>query len=272
MTLNVALDTGDTAVSGLHRTVLASLPARFRVTAGPSADVVLVSGSQPGWQGRAQAAAAAGARAIMLAGTTALTASALRALAKESSITVAATPAYAIGRAWTSAVPLLAADIPGCAILDSAITVPDPGTDEAEALRAALTEQVAVIRTLLPGLEFGTAHAADRSYVLAGQPRGIAVTLAGTLAESHRLDLDLVSTGRHWHASLFADALAFPASISLSDADGGHVLAPVYESAHRAAWAALHDAICRDAPLAYTADELADDLAAAEAVFGPART
>ena len=271
MTLNVALDTGDTAVSGLHRTVLASLPARFRVTAGPSADVVLVSGSQPGWQGRAQAAAAAGAQAIMLAGTAALTASALRALAKESSITVAATPAYAIGRAWTSAVPLLAADIAGSAILDSAITR-RIGNREAAALRAALTEQVAVIRTLLPGLEFGTAHAADRSYVLAGQARGIAVTLAGTLAESHRLDLDLVSTGRHWHASLFADALAFPASISLSDADGGHVLAPVYESAHRAAWAALHDAIRRDAPLAYTADQLADDLAAAEAVFGPART
>ena len=78
MTLTVTLDPADEAASVPHRTVLASLPGRFSVTTGPRADVVLVSGDQPGW--RRRALDADGARAIMLTGTRALAAAAVRDL------------------------------------------------------------------------------------------------------------------------------------------------------------------------------------------------
>ena len=57
----MALTPGDLAVSQLHRTVLASLPARFALAAEPPADIQLVSGDEASWHQRARSALAAGA-------------------------------------------------------------------------------------------------------------------------------------------------------------------------------------------------------------------
>ena len=193
--------------------------------------------------------------------------------ASDASVVVVADSAYAADPGWVAAVPLLAADLAGAAVLDSVITRPEPGSPDgsAAALRSALTGQLAAIRSLLTGLgELKPAHVSGRDYVVAGVEQGIAVTLAGTIAGSgtHRLDLDLVGSGRHWHAELRADALAFPARISVSDVNGELVLPPVYESAHRAVWAGVHDVLCQEAAVRYPADELAGDLALAEAALG----
>jgi hypothetical protein len=257
--LTVALDPADEAASSLHRTVLASLPARFLVTAGSGADVMLISGDQPRW--RQRALAGTGARAIMLTGTRALTAAAVRDLAKETGLPVTGCPVYAAGPAWSAAVPQLAADLAESAVLDSVSAAPG--------LRAALVDQLAVIRPLLGELAgLRAAHVGHGCYILAGVLQGVAVTLAGAVSGVSRLDLDLVGAARRWHATLAPDALAFPARVSASDADGEHVLAPVYESPRRAAWAALHDAICQGGPLPYAADQLAADIAVAEAALG----
>jgi hypothetical protein len=274
--LTVALDPADAAASRLHGTVLASLPARFRAAPGSAADVVLVSGDQAGWLARARSAVGSGARAIVLTGTLALTADRVRQLAREASdagLTVVADSAYAADPGWVASVPLLAADLAGAAVLDSVITRPEPGSPDgrAAALRSALTGQLALIRSLLTGLgELKPVHVSGRDYIIAGVEQDIAVTLAGTVsgAGTHRLDLDLAGSGRHWQASFAADALAFPARISASDADGELVLPPVYQSAHRAVWASLHAALGQETAVRYAADELAGDLALAEAALG----
>jgi hypothetical protein len=258
MTLTVTLDPADEAASELHRTVLASLPARFRVTAGPGPDVALISGDQPGWQQRA--ADADPARAIMLTGTRALTAATLRDLANKSGTPTVGCLAYGASRAWATAVPRLAPQLSDSSVLDSVSTAP--------CLRTALADQVAVIRALAGDLQnLTTVHLSDGCYVLAGAAGGVTVTLTGTLSSARRLRLDLVGTARRWHASLDADALARPARISVSDAEGEHLLPPLYESSYRAAWAALHDALREDAPLPYAAAQLADDLAVVEAAL-----
>jgi hypothetical protein len=166
-------------------------------------------------------------------------------------------PLYASGHAWATALPQLITDMADSAVLDSVSVAPS--------LRAALVDQLAVIRPLLGHRrDLATAHASRGCYVLIGVVRGVAVTLAGTLSGARRLDLDLVGAARHWHARMDAVALASPARISVSDAHGEYALPPLYESPLRAAWAARHDACLGDAPLPYPADQLADDLAMAE--------
>jgi hypothetical protein len=273
--LTVALDPGDTAASRLHRTVLASLPARFRLVAGPAADVLLVSGDQAGWPELADSAASNGAIAVMLAGTRAVTAEAVRLAgtqAGDAGVLLTAAPGYSCGRSWTEALPLITADVADSVILDSLITVPepDPGISGPAELRSALAGQLAVMRSLtgeLGGL--AAAHVSGRSYVLAGGVRGLTVTLSGAVSgTSGCLSLDLVGTGRHWHARFDGDALARPARISVQDAHGERAFPPVHESPYRTAWAGLHDAICQDKPAPYPADQLADDLALAESAVG----
>jgi hypothetical protein len=266
----VALDPADAATSRLHQTVLASLPARFSV-AGNSSDVWLISGDQPGWAERARSAIRAGARAIVLAGTRSLTADSVGGLGGEASaanVLVTVAMPYAADPGWVAALPMLGADVTASAVLDSIITAP-PGA----ALRTALTSQLAVIRQLLPGLDdLKTAHADHLGYVLAGGTPEIAITLSGTASGigDHRLDLDLAGSGRRWHACLRAGAPAFPSRITVSDTRGDQTMPLVYESGHRATWAELHEAIRARTVPGYSADQLARDLATAEAALGPA--
>lgn len=282
--LTVALDPADETESRLHQTVLAGLPGRFSVVAD-SAHVVLISGNFHGWHERARSAIRTGARAIMLAGCQSLTARAVADLgqhATDAGVIAAAAAPFASDPGWTAALPLMAADLQASAVLDSVATAPVPpgGSPSAAlraALRAALAGQLAMVRQLLPGLDgLVTAHASDLGYVLASGTPGIAITLSGTVSGTgqHRVDLDLVGSDRRWHASLRADTLAFPSRITVSDTDGELTRPPVYESGHRAAWAALHEAVRAQTapgyPAGYPVGDLARDLASAEAALGPA--
>jgi hypothetical protein len=281
--LGVALDPQDGARSGLHQTILASLPARFRLVAeanGQAADVVLVSGDRPGWRQRAMDAIASQASAIVLSGFGAMTAEAVTqvaAAAAEAGVVAVADTAYASARTWSDAAPALARGLPGSAVLDSIITAPLPaaGVPEATALRTLLVEQLALLRPLLgePGT-LDVVHAAAREYVLAGPQRELAVTLSGTLSGSggQQLDLALVGAQRRWHAQFAVDALAAPVTISVWDADGERTWPRVYESGHRTGWLRLHGAVGQgtrphsEAGL-YTASQLAADLTAAQAAL-----
>jgi hypothetical protein len=276
--LTVALDPADDRASCLHRTVLASLPDYFRVAAGPDADVQLVSGDQAGWRSRARSVLGAHTRAVMLTGRRALTAEAARSLSRDTApggILLGVDTAYASDRSWIAALPLLAADAKEAAVLDSVITVarPDLETGSTDVLRAALMEQLAVVRPLLrdlAGLE--TVHVSGRNYVLAAVTEGVTITLAGVISGTGdgSLDLHLVGTGRHWQALFEADSLARPATISVSDLGGRHIRPAVFESAHRASWLDLYKAICHETPLPYPASHLEMDLALAEAILpGP---
>ncbi|MGH3277441.1 MAG: hypothetical protein ACRDNZ_24340 [Streptosporangiaceae bacterium] len=283
--LSVALDPQDAARSGLHRTILASLPARFRAASGtwPAADVVLISGDQPRWQQRAQDAIASGVPAIVLSGFAAMTPEAVTQVASgaaDAGVIAAADLAYASVRGWAGAVHALAGDLPSCAVLDSIITAPLPaaGTPEAVALRSALVEQLALLRPLLGETgRLRVVHTAPREYVLAGPQTELAVTLSGALSDAagHQLDLTLVGARRRWHARFAADALAAPVTISAWDSGGERAWPLAYESGHRSAWLRLHGAVSQSTTRAAdlhaaglcTADQLAADLAAAQAAL-----
>jgi hypothetical protein len=274
--LTVALDPQAAALSRRHQTVLASLPARFRVTADPAAQVLLVSGDQPGWQARADHAIASGVSAIMLSGSAAMTAADVTGLATAAagaSVLAAVDLAYAAARSWTDALPALAGDVPDSAVLDSLVTAPPPGPGQPGlvALRSALIEQLALARPLIgePGA-LSPVHVGAHEYLLAGSPGDLAVTLAGSLsaATGHSLDLALVGAKRRWHVRFAADALAAPVTITAYDGDGERAWPLVYESGHRAGWLRLHGAVCRGEPLLHSAAHLAADLATAQAALG----
>ena len=280
--LSVAVDPQDSARSGLHRTILASLPARFRLAAeanGQVADVVLVSGDRPSWQQRAMEAVASRTSAIVLSGFGAMTAEAVTQVATTAAgagIITAVDTAYASARTWSDAVPALASSLPGSAVLDSIITAPLPatGVPVATALRTLLVEQLAVLRPLLgePGT-LDVVHAGAREYVLAGPQQELAVTLSGAVCGGgNQLDLALVGAQRRWHARFAVDTLAAPVAISVWDADGERTWPLAYESGHRTAWLRLHGAVgqgARPHPEAaiYTASQLAADLATAQAAL-----
>jgi hypothetical protein len=273
--LTVALDPEDPGRSRLHRSVLASLPARFCIVAGLPADVVLISGDDPGWRGRANDAFASRASAIMLSGSSAMTADAvagLAAAAAETGVLAAADVIYASARSWTEALPSLIRDLPDCAVLDSIVTAPEPvpGMPAGVVLRSALIEQFALLRPLIgePG-ELHAVHTGACEYVLAGQQQELAVTVSGALsaASGHGLDLALVGASRRWHARFAVGALAAPVTISVWDSDGERTWPQVYESGHRTAWLRLHGALQRAEPLLYSASQLADDLGAAQAAL-----
>jgi hypothetical protein len=273
--LTVALDPGDAGAAHLHRTVLASLTGYFRLAASPAADVQIVSGDRAGWYRLAQSAVASGVRAITLTGTKALTAEAVHSLSREAAArgaVIAADTAYAADPSWTEALPLLAAGASSCAVLDSVVTVPRPhlGTTGAGELRAALVEQLAVVRPLLTDLTgLQAVHVSSWNYALAGMAGGVTVTLSGVISGTgdSGLSLDLVGTGRRWQVRFEADALASPTRISACDLDGEHIRAPVFESAHRAAWMDLHHAVTQRWPLPRPVGQLAADLATAEAAL-----
>jgi hypothetical protein len=270
--LTVALDPGDPEVSGLHRTVLASLPAKFRVSPDGEADVALVSGNLPDWAETARSGQKSRVRAVMLAGTFALSATAVRdfaAAAQEADVIVGVDAGYAADGGWTDVLPGLRAAWPGLAVAACMITIPAGGS-----LRTALVEQLAVVRPLLRELDqLAPAHASATGYVLAGVIRGVAVTLSGAVsgAGADRLDIDLVSADQHWKATFSGAALASPTWVSLAGADGERTSPPVYESAHRRSWLSLHAALCRDAPVCYPPGDLVANLEIAETVLGAHR-
>jgi hypothetical protein len=270
--LTVALDPGDPEVSGLHRTVLASLPARFRVSPDGEADVALVSGNLPDWAKTARTGQKSGARAVMLAGTSALSAAAVRdfaSAAQEADLIVGVDAGYAADGGWTDVLPGLRAAWPDLAVADSMTTIP-----AGRSLRAALVEQLAVVRSLLRDLDqLAPAHASATGYVLAGVIRGVTVTLSGGVsgAGADRLDIDLVSADRRWKATFCGAALASPTLVSVADADGERTGRPAYESAHRRSWLSLHTAVCRDAPVCYPPGDLVANLEIVETVLGAHR-
>jgi hypothetical protein len=284
--LTVALDPGDAHLARRHQTVLASLPARFRIaqdqSAGmraggkPAADVVVISGDQPTWRQRAMDAITGRVPAVVLSGFSAMTVAGLTQVAvaaNQAGVLAVADLAYASVRSWADALPSLAGDLAGSAVLDCVITAPPPGPGELNpaALRSALVEQLALVRPFLGGpLRLEALHLGARDYVLATQQSELAVTLSGSLSAvaGHRLEFSLVGAERRWQARFAVDALAAPVSISAWDASGKRTWPPRYESGYRETWLRLHTVMAgQEVAVFHGAAQLASDLAAAQAVL-----
>ncbi len=240
-TFTIRLDAQDAVASAALRTVLASVPARFRVTTEQDADVVVLAGVQPDWTRRLATAIAAGIRGVLIVRP------------------------FAADRAWNTALPQIKADAPAATLLDSVVTF------DGVSPVTALVEQLAAVRGILPALEpLEAAHRSDNQYVVSGRAESVAVSLTGLRSplSGYELSLNMVGPQQRWRVRIGGDEVARPSELVRFDGAGAHTQPVLYESPHRAALLALHAALTDGSPLAYTLADLADGLDMAAAI-GP---
>jgi hypothetical protein len=237
-----------------HRTVLASLPDRFRINDRANADVVVDT-----------TLAAPTGRAVLLAQPIATHPGDVRAIgaaARAAGVETAVAYAHVADPTWSSVAELVASDVPGAVVVDSVVTVHD-----ADALLRGLLEQLAVMRSLLPTLDGLTARAwSPQHYLVGGVVDGVPITLSGVVSASAdtSMALDVVRVERRWRATWCTEPLARPTVVTRLDADGTHTEPQRFESGLRAAWVALHDRLHGAPNASRTFEHLADDLAMLE--------
>ena len=140
------------------------------------------------------------------------------------------------------------------------MTWPVGSPDQAASAKAALLDQLAVVRPLIgdgSGLEI--VHDGIGGYEIAADQQPVA-TLTGVRAPvcEQRLDLDVVSPGRHWRVRFDAGAPARPVVIQRMDHEGVHVWPLRFEGSARASWVALHEQLTGRAPVVVDQAFLAD--------------
>ena len=230
--------------------VLATLPAQFRATGAPDADVLVVSGLRPGWTD----AARAGARGVMITRPGPGDPDAVRALTASGAVVAVETPV--VDPAWTAALPCLRVSVANATLLDS---VAIEGSEEE--LYAALVGQLALVHSLTGGLDAVRGGRRDPScYWISAGAGGLAVNLAGTLGSAPALRVDLIGAREHWKAAFDTSTTAGPTRIARYDATGGELWPATYESGARVAWRQLAAALTGGPPPAYGPAELARDL------------
>jgi hypothetical protein len=254
--LTVALRELDPQTSAQVRTVLSSMPARFRLVDAERADVVVLSGHSVGWSDQV----AAGARAAFMVQPGAAPPAAVRDLAHDAAtngLLVAVDVGFAADRVWQTSVRDVRADISNSLIVDCFVTF------DSAALAGGLIQQLALMRPLVQRFDqlAATRYTADQ-YVVTGRCGDTQVTFSGLLRRGAAGELQLAVVGRdsRWRVRIGGDGLARPSDVTRFDSQGAHSLPPVFESPHRAAWLELHKALTDGESLAYTLSDLADDL------------
>jgi hypothetical protein len=267
-TFTIRLDAQDAVASAALRTVLASVPARFRVTTEQHADVVVLAGVQPDWTRRLGTAIAAGIRGVLIVRPGPANSDEVRELARRAApeaTLVGVDVGFAADRAWNTALPQIKADAPAATLLDSVVTF------DGVSPVTALVEQLAAVRGILPALEpLEAAHRSDNQYVVSGRAESVAVSLTGLRSplSGYELSLNMVGPQQRWRVRIGGDEVARPSELVRFDGAGAHTQPVLYESPHRAALLALHAALTDGSPLAYTLADLADGLDMAAAI-GP---
>jgi hypothetical protein len=267
----IRLDALDESTVALLRTILASLPARFRLTTGQHADVVVLAGVQPDWTRRLATAIAAGSRGALIVRPGPASSSEVRDLARRAAAEatlVGVDLGFAAGRTWQKALPQIKADAPTATLLDTVVTF--DGVSPA----TAFVEQVAAVRSILPELQpLEVAQRSNTQYLVSGRSASVAISLTGLRSplSGYELSLDMVGPHQRWRVRIGGDELARPSEIVRFDRDGAHAQPLLYESPHRAALLDLHTALTDGTPLAYTLADLADDLDWAAPIAFPSK-
>jgi hypothetical protein len=267
--LHVTLGTTDANSATVHRSVLASVPRRFLVSEDGTADVVVVSGRDPGWPERVARVVDTGAQGVLVVRPGLADPQEIRDLVGTVAgrAVVAVDTPYAADPTWTAAQPAVAADAASAAIVDSLVSIAaDPAADIVE----ALVGQLAVVRPLVEPLdELRLLHRDEWAYMLGAHTRGPTVTLSGaTSAGGHAvLAVDVVAAQRRWQIHFDDTALAGPTEVTRYDDAGAHTWPFVYESGRRGTWQRLHQAVTGGGEVAYSLDQLAKDVELARRVL-----
>ncbi len=259
--------TGPDAV--LHRTVLASLPNRYRLTDG-AAEVVLVSA---GDGTDVERLCGEGARAVVVDRPGRLSPDELGATvetAARNDCIVAAAPRFA-PRLAAALEPLESIDAfegGDVALLESAIT----GHDEFPSL---LVEQLASVRTILGAvasvrvLHFSATHYVVDATMADDQPAHVIVNGFASPSGVDELSLHAVGARQRLAVRIDAGPLARPARIDYFDRNGQHAPWPVHQHAHRITLASLHQVLTAGAGVVpYGHEMLQHDVQCAAALTG----
>jgi hypothetical protein len=251
----------------LVRTVLASVPAHFCLTAGPLADVVVVSGARRGWPARLRRLLDNGATIAVVVSCAAADYEDVRNVAEQArraGAMVGVDIGFVHARFWTNALPRVRNDLASSILLDSVISSSQLTESP---LVTTFLEQVAVVRSLVGALHAVRLNysSADR-YMVAARAGGLLINLSGLASRrgGRSLCMDLVGSSSRWRIGFDDDALARPGEISRFTANGAESQAPVFENSHRAMWLSLHAAVVDGSRLPYALDDLAQDVAVAE--------
>lgn len=267
--LTVALDACDAASAGEQRSILASVPGRFRIGEAAGADVAVVSGRSPDWLDGVARAVESGARAVVVVRPAPADPERVRQLSRAVAgrAVVAVDTPYAADPAWAAVAGEVAADTTTASIVDSVVSVPAGAGDE---LPGALLAQLAVVRPLV-GLAGGV-RAVDRGegrYVLIGRGPGPRVSLTGvtSAAGDATLALDVVAPARRWRIRFDDAAPARPTRITRYDGTGAYGPPLIHAGGRRETWQRLYRALTAGGAVGYPLDQLAEDLVVAAQVF-----
>jgi hypothetical protein len=256
--LTVALDEGAAGLLSAHRTVLASLPNRWRITDG-NADVTVIYGGSADWPSRAEAALASGARGMLVTRpdwTDPTTVAALAAAATAADVPITVESAYLADPSWKRALPALRESAAESSLIDSLriVSTPSAARGERPDILAHCLEQVAVLRTVAGTLTaVAFMQQAPGHYALHGQVGGSVFNAVGIRggAGANRLTLDLIGLKRTWRVTFDSGAIARPTVVEMVDASGVYTSPANYHTGKRGTWLELHAAITKSAPVSY---------------------
>jgi hypothetical protein len=256
--LTVALDESDREIAAAHRTVLAGLPDRWRITQA-AADAAVVFGGHADWPSRAEAALASGVRGVLVTHpvwTNPAVAAALAAEASRAGVWIGVESAYLADPSWKRLVPTLREHAADAVLVDSFRTIPRSrsAVRDRQRLGTYCLEQLAVLKIFVEPLSaVAFSQQAPDLYVLGAESAGRALNVVGVRGgtASDQLTLDLVGLTRRWRVSFDSSAVARPTTIERMDASGTHASPAIYQTGRHGSWLELHEAITRGVPLSY---------------------
>ncbi|MGA1836481.1 hypothetical protein VD659_06055 [Herbiconiux sp. 11R-BC] len=236
----VLVESADRQRAAVAAATLASLPLSY-TDAGRNAEVVVVAGSE-GWVDRVRAAGAAGARGVVV--TDPLPATDAAALvADPPACTVVLAETWASSPALHSAVEQFAAPLARTRLVDARTLEPRTGRD----LRAVLFAELRAVQSL--GIEVASlAIVAETASSILGVGRsttGARVVLSAARSDTAdgSLDLLLVAPDETIRIELPDSTTARPGRAVLTSASAALEVPTTWQTAHRAAWLTLSDAL-----------------------------
>jgi hypothetical protein len=256
--LTVTLDESEDEIAATHRTVLAGLPDRWRISHA-AADAAVVFGGHIDWPLRAEAALAAGVRGVLVTcpvWTSPTAVAELAAVAAATGVPITVESAYLADPSWKQLLPTLREHAAEAVLVDSLRITPWSASRlrHRQGLSAHCLEHLAVLQTVI-----GPLHAvafyqrATEHYALGAESAGRVLNVVGVRggAGSDQLTVDLVGLARRWRISFDSGAIARPTTVEMMDASGVYTAPAIYETGQRGAWLELHEAMTDAVPVSY---------------------
>jgi hypothetical protein len=246
----------------VQQAIWATLP----ISLAPDPDatnLLAVDGRRVDWLDHMSAAVRAGVAGVLVVHPSPdPPASAVReaaAAAHAAGVVVAVETTWASHPAVPGVATMVTDRLSGAALVDSVVAV---AVDDERSSPTVLLDQLALVRAVAGPLDSVRFRADSAHGYSIGASRGtttVALSAVRSTTAEPGARVSVYGPAGEAHLRVTADGTAAPASASFVDADGETVLPTWYESASRASWRRLHDAVTAQAGVSDLA-LLADDL------------